>query len=214
MFLDFSPLLFSLSKLKFFVYFTIIHAEKYLMPERELFGGAFSAFLPDGAKDVSDFRQIPDNQEVFTHAETDQSVIIEIMEHVEGGDDVAIKTHFEDLAQGNDVSPQDSEITHTEQISDDKLSSEHFDSAWYILGQQDVAKFNEAAKNTISIHMGLIRLSEFESDILITFNDPVNIDPSSSSHHAVPTHCIRWSVEDFKQMLMSFKLHDSGIFGV
>ncbi|VDI68919.1 ubiquitin conjugation factor E4 B, partial [Mytilus galloprovincialis] len=129
---------------------------------------------------IGDFRQIPDNQEVFTHAETDQSVIIEIMEHVEGGDDVAIKTHFEDLAQGNDVSPQDSEITHTEQISDDKLSSEHFDSAWYILGQQNVAKFNEVAKNTISIHMGLIRLSEFESDILITFNDPVNIESGMS----------------------------------
>jgi hypothetical protein len=50
-----------------------------------------------------------------------------------------------------------------------------FDSAWYILGQQNVAKFNEDVKNTINIHMGLIRLSEFSSDLLITFNDPINI---------------------------------------
>ena len=39
----------------------------------------------------SDFRQIPDNQEVFTHAETDQSIIVEIMEYVENTDDIAIK---------------------------------------------------------------------------------------------------------------------------
>lgn len=184
------------------------------MSETELYGGAFSAVLPQGANDVSNFRQIPDNQEVFTHAETDQSIIVEIMEYVENTDDIAIKTHFDDLAQGNDVSPHDSQIIHTEQISQDKLLSEHFDNAWYILGQQNVAKFNEDVKNTINIHMGLIRLSEFSSDILITFNDPINIHPSSSSHHAVPTHCIRWSVEDFKQLLVSFKLHDTGIFGV
>jgi hypothetical protein len=39
----------------------------------------------------SDFRQIPDNQEVFTHAETDQSIIVEIMEYVENTDEIAIK---------------------------------------------------------------------------------------------------------------------------
>lgn len=184
------------------------------MPEKDLYGGAFTAFLPEGARDVSDFRQIPDNQEVFTHAETDQSIIVEIMEYVEDTDDVAIKTHFEDLAQGNEVSPHDSQILHAEQMPADKILCEHFDSVWYVIGQQNVAKFNENVKNTIDIHMGLIRLSEFSSDVLITFNDPVNIHPMSSSHHAVPTNCTRWSVEEFKQMLMSFNLHDSGIFGV
>jgi hypothetical protein len=34
------------------------------------------------------------------------------------------RTHFDDLAQGNDVSSHDSQILHTEQISQDKLLSE------------------------------------------------------------------------------------------
>ncbi|XP_031209892.1 ran guanine nucleotide release factor-like [Mastomys coucha] len=52
-----------------------------------LFGGAFSAILPSGAIDVSDLRPVPDNQEVFCHPVTDQSLIIELLElqaHVQG----------------------------------------------------------------------------------------------------------------------------------
>lgn len=36
-------------------------------------------------------REIPDNQEVFAHAKTDQSIIIEIMEYVQEPDEVALR---------------------------------------------------------------------------------------------------------------------------
>ena len=52
-----------------------------------LFGGAFFAILPTGAIDVRDLRPVPDNQEVFCHPVTDQSLIIELLElqaHVQG----------------------------------------------------------------------------------------------------------------------------------
>ena len=39
----------------------------------------------------SDLRQIPDNQEVFAHPVTDQSVIIEILEYVDKEDEDAIR---------------------------------------------------------------------------------------------------------------------------
>ena len=35
-----------------------------------LYGGALSAALPDTFKDVSEIRQVPDNQEVYLDAET------------------------------------------------------------------------------------------------------------------------------------------------
>ncbi|KAJ8320118.1 hypothetical protein KUTeg_001705 [Tegillarca granosa] len=150
------------------------------MAERTLFGGALSAVLPPGAADVSQIRQIPDNQEVFTHSQTDQSLIIEILEMVQEPDESAIKCS----------------------------------SAWYVLGQQNIAKYNEAAKNQINIHMGLFRLPDFTTDILITFNDPVIIDPASSSNQPVPVSADRWMVEDFKQVLCSMKITDPSIFGV
>ena len=39
----------------------------------------------------SDVRQVPDNQEVFTHQRTDQSVIIEILEAADGTDEQAVR---------------------------------------------------------------------------------------------------------------------------
>jgi hypothetical protein len=47
---------------------------------RELFGGAFRCAIASSFEDISQFRDVPDNQEVFADAETDCSVTIEITE--------------------------------------------------------------------------------------------------------------------------------------
>jgi hypothetical protein len=46
---------------------------------RPLFGGSINIQLPERFIDISDFRPIPDNQEVFADANIDQSLIIDIM---------------------------------------------------------------------------------------------------------------------------------------
>ncbi|CAF4021623.1 unnamed protein product, partial [Rotaria sp. Silwood1] len=51
--------------------------------KRPLFGGAIQDFLPDGAIDAISIRLVPNNQEVFMHAESDQSIIVEILERVD-----------------------------------------------------------------------------------------------------------------------------------
>ena len=48
-------------------------------------------------------------------------------------------------------------------------------AAYWLVGQQRVSKFKESARNEINIHMVLYRLPQFTTDILITFNDPVNV---------------------------------------
>ena len=47
--------------------------------ERQLFGGAILMSVPQRLVDVSDFRPVPDNQEILADGATDQSLIIEIM---------------------------------------------------------------------------------------------------------------------------------------
>ena len=49
--------------------------------ERELFGGAMRMGVPARFDDCANFRQVPDNQEVFADAQTDQSFIVEILEY-------------------------------------------------------------------------------------------------------------------------------------
>ena len=89
-----------------------------------LFGGAISAHLPTRYVDVSDFRPVPDNQEVWTDASVDESVIVEILERVEEGpsdaEGGAAGWFWEDLAAVSECGPIDVHLT-----SVTRLSSEH-----------------------------------------------------------------------------------------
>lgn len=51
-----------------------------ILEERELFGGGLSIKVPKDFKDVSAFRQVPDHQEVFVSSESDDSLIVELLE--------------------------------------------------------------------------------------------------------------------------------------
>ncbi|MCI4394124.1 hypothetical protein PGIGA_G00165250 [Pangasianodon gigas] len=144
---------------------------------RPLFGGAMSAVLPLNTKDISELREIPDNQEVFAHTHTDQSIIIELLEyqsHVE--DSQAPRYHFEDIAGSNKaMEAGQMEVMEVQCVPQAQLSLSQCSSAWILTGAQLISKFNEEAKNIVNIHLCLFRLPQYSTDILITFNDPVSI---------------------------------------
>ncbi|CAE7720544.1 rangrf [Symbiodinium sp. CCMP2592] len=79
------------------------------------------------------------------------------------------------------------------------------------IGEQTVAKFREDRGNRVRIHAAAIRLPDVSTDILITLNDPVHVDPDSSSAEApVPSE----PAEDvFRMLLRSFRITDWGLFG-
>nr|AAI55965.1 Mog1 protein [Xenopus laevis] len=182
---------------------------------RPLFAGALSAILPPFLQDVSELREIPDNQEVFAHTSTDQSIIVELLEYQEGvSDSEAARYHFEDVASSNDAEGQ-SEVLSVEPLPLAQLTLTDCTNAWLLTGHQLVAKFNEEARNTVNIHMALFRLPQHTTDLLVTFNDPAAINPSSSSavggaSLAPPSP---WTYEDFSRLLCSLQLHNSSIFG-
>ncbi|CAB1315853.1 unnamed protein product [Coregonus sp. 'balchen'] len=107
---------------------------------RPLFGGALSATIPHSAKDISELREIPDNQEVFAHDHTDQSIIVELLEY-----------HFEDVAGSNKASaPGTSEVRAVVALPKSDLSLEECSSAFLLTGTQCVAKFNEEVRRPSS----------------------------------------------------------------
>ncbi|CAE8694399.1 unnamed protein product, partial [Polarella glacialis] len=79
------------------------------------------------------------------------------------------------------------------------------------LGEQTVAKFKEAVRNRVRIQMVVVRLPEQETDILITLNDPVSIDPESSSSIAPVLH--EGAEVAFARLVRSFRVVDWGLFG-
>nr|DBA29871.1 TPA: hypothetical protein GDO54_005923 [Pyxicephalus adspersus] len=137
--------------------------------QRPLFGGAFSAQLPPSVQDVSELREIPDNQEVFAHVHTDQSVIIELLEYQDGmSDPDAARYHFEDVATSNDAQGK-AEVVSVEPLPLAQLSLSSCSSAWALTGHQLVSKFNEQAQNTVTIYMALFRMPQYSTDLLVTF---------------------------------------------
>lgn len=49
------------------------------------------------------------------------------------------------------------------------------DGVFYINGEHYVSKYKEQAKNLVELHIALFRYKNFETDILVTFNDPISI---------------------------------------
>ncbi|XP_059197279.1 ran guanine nucleotide release factor [Centropristis striata] len=180
-----------------------------------LFGGALSAVLPHSAKDVSELREIPDNQEVFAHQHTDQSLIVELVEYQgQVADQDAARYHFEDIAGSNKaLEPGAFEVTTVVSLSKSELSLSDCSSAWMLTGTQCVSKFNEEARNTVTLHLGLLRLPQFSTEVLITFNDPQTISPHSSSAASSETHREPWTVQHFQRLLQTLTLHNPGLFG-
>ncbi|CAF1215886.1 unnamed protein product [Rotaria sordida] len=182
--------------------------------KRPLFGGAIQAFLPEGAIDASSIRIVPNNQEVFMHVQSDQSIIIEILERVdEVSDENAIKYHFDALAEANDANNiQDHIINRIEPIPINSLIVQRLTSAWYLFGQQQISKYHEQAKNLVHIHVCLLRLGgDLATDILISFNDPVFISEQSSSNDQQNQNASRWTLHDFEQFFRSLEIVDYGI---
>ncbi|KAJ2556375.1 hypothetical protein EV175_002052 [Coemansia sp. RSA 1933] len=182
-----------------------------------LYGGAMSMAIPSGMADASAFREVPDHQEVFTEAETDQSIIVEILESVDHMEEKAIEYHFNELASTNDA--VSSTIRGVERFGLEGIS----EAAYLLVGEQQVAKFNERAKsadavNTVCVVMALVRVPQHTADILVSLNVPLRIGQTSSSsfasrgtetHQALSVDAI---VADFKAMVSTFRIDDYSLF--
>ncbi|XP_043541958.1 ran guanine nucleotide release factor [Chiloscyllium plagiosum] len=145
------------------------------------------------------------------------------MQVVAGGSALlcVVRYHFADLAGSNDAAGVDSaEILSVEPVSSGQLTLQDPSSAWFLSGRQQVAKFNEGARNTVTIHLALFRLPQYSTDILITFNDPTVISPFSSSvggssaqaGGSSASAAPHWTLEQFRTIIQSFSLLDPTIF--
>ncbi|XP_025861256.1 ran guanine nucleotide release factor isoform X1 [Vulpes vulpes] len=176
-----------------------------------LFGGAFSATLPPGALDVSDLRPVPDNQEVFCHRVTDQSLIVELLElqaHVQGEE--AARYHFEDV--GGMQEARALQVDSVQPLLSENLALRSYcQEAWVLSGKQQVAKENHQVAKDVMVHQALLRLPRYQTDVLVTFNEPppdnrLSLGPENLS-------LLPWSLGDFEQLVTSLTLHDPNIFG-
>ncbi|KAI8376984.1 hypothetical protein BD560DRAFT_391333 [Blakeslea trispora] len=188
------------------------------MNTQPLFGGAIVSPVPDSFVDASQFRQIPDNQEVFVDMNTQQSLIFELLEQVEAkGTDIA-KFHFQQLADDNEAS--DAAVSFAAQLDPKEvcpLLPPSTTEIYILQGTQKVSKFNEKqADNTVEIIMTIVRLVQVETDFVLSVNAPIQLaSTSSEQEYAEGTSPI--SIEMVKQEVLTalkgLQVKDWSLFG-
>jgi hypothetical protein len=182
--------------------------------QRELFGGAMTAYMPEAFKDASIIREVPDNQEVYVDINTDQSIIVELLEQAEASNDECGLYHFKQLAEDNNA--DNYEIIKNDNIAPQDIPNIKIDSVKKIvLGKQIISKFNEKdadAKNVVNIYLAVIRVPSIETDILISYNCPVYIGSKSSSRTQSVEGQENISDEIFNQLIKSFNVVDWDLF--
>ncbi|PSC69030.1 putative ran guanine nucleotide release factor [Micractinium conductrix] len=183
---------------------------------RQLFGGAASLWLPQRFADISDFRPIPDHQEVFADANVDQSLVVEIVEHQPVADSEAGAFFFQDQAQHNEAAHTQMDEVHQLGPADmPGLPAECYRGL--VVGQQLVAKGRQgtSALNKVQVLLCCVRLPHVGSDVLITLNSPIFIsERSAAAEHAGAgykgVHLTAPAL--FRQILATFSIADWGLF--
>eukprot|EP00878_Enallax_costatus_P012874 GHUV01013442.1.p1 GENE.GHUV01013442.1~~GHUV01013442.1.p1 ORF type:complete len:198 (+),score=55.92 GHUV01013442.1:334-927(+) len=183
-----------------------------------LFGDAMNARLPRRFVDVSDFRPVPDHQEVWADGATDQSVVIEIAEHSNVSDAEVGRFVFDDLAAANEASS--SSITDVKQLGSADIP--HFAAGTYaclVSGIQEASKGRDGPERSNKVYMLLcvVRLPQHGSDLLVTVNAPAYISPSSSAAQYTEQQGIQPQAEAqaaavIRGVLSSLQVVDVGLF--
>lgn len=144
--------------------------------------------VPSEFTDVSQVRPVPDNQEVFSHAETDRSVIVELVQQESGvssSDALPARFHFGALCR--DSGAIQARILESIELTTDVLSTLRAEDtnlhASVVYGAIMVSKYkdNEEYANQVIVSLACIRLPRVTTDVLVVYNDPIMLHPMSSS---------------------------------
>ncbi|KAG1317188.1 hypothetical protein G6F62_013039 [Rhizopus arrhizus] len=184
---------------------------------QSLFGGAIVIPLGKSFLDASQFRQVPDNQEVFVDTITQQSLIVELLEQVDAQDQDIARFHFQQLSDDNEAAQ--SSVLYVERFNPQEITPHlpHDTTEVYILhGKQHISKFNEKedALNTVDIILVVLRLRQVETDCVISINVPTQVAPSSSESAISFVQSNEESVrEEIMALLKGFQVKNWDLFG-
>mmetsp|Transcript_5567 Transcript_5567/g.16614 ORF Transcript_5567/g.16614 Transcript_5567/m.16614 type:complete len:196 (+) Transcript_5567:85-672(+) len=186
--------------------------------EVSLFGGALHIHVPKEFDDISSVREVPDNQEVYADAATDRSIIIEVLEAVECGDQDAARWHFHNLAEEMQVLNED--LVEATSIGPDTstLTNRSGTVGSIALGRVAVAKYRDSAEkaNVVNLFVACFRIKDVATDLLISLNDPIFIHNESSSAKegavVMTGDNLQVKADMFKSIVSSLRIDDYTLF--
>jgi Ran-interacting Mog1 protein len=197
---------------------------------RDLFDGAIKTCIPSTYLDArypslllsacwcSNFREVPDNQEIFVSAEDDSSIMVDVLEFVPVPGEEAAEFHFEALKADNEVEDEeeDSRVFKSTEVP----AAEHPLLAYGVpqrgwcsdfpcfnlLGYQRIVKghyrSSVAAGGSTSVQQSdhvllflvVFRLQEKNTDVVVSINYPLHMREDLEVIHTQDNEAVvRWT---------------------
>eukprot|EP01095_Lingulamoeba_sp_RSL-Kostka_P014904 TRINITY_DN666_c0_g2_i2.p1 TRINITY_DN666_c0_g2~~TRINITY_DN666_c0_g2_i2.p1 ORF type:complete len:194 (-),score=62.05 TRINITY_DN666_c0_g2_i2:52-633(-) len=187
--------------------------------------------IPKNFVDISMYKPIGDNQEVFGNADTDQAIIIELVSSLDDVYNNEIgEFHFTEIAKNNNCE-NENQVIDVFNLTEEDLPNFSFEDSnnnqggspvlthgCVVLGKQHVSKGREESKNHVNLYLAVLRFPSIQTEILISFSDAVIINQKSSSHKYVllpdtdNNEHHNEALVFFRHLIRSFKVSDWSIF--
>lgn len=148
----------------------------------QLYGGAITTVIPQGFLDASMLREVPDTQEVYVNSRSEtenftdglgsnESVIVDLLQRVEEEDDKrALDFHLKEIADLNGSTEWEL-LKYDNKF--DQLATPAVAQTCIVL--ETAYKWGKVSEKEIVIScIGLLRLKDVETDVLITVNIPLD----------------------------------------
>lgn len=207
-----------------------------------LYGGAMTVDLAPGFIDASNFREIPDTQEVYVHQEVDDSVVFDLLESVESAAHLdALKEHLHEISRINNDDPESQLVqlyTNTIDLKQTSLKDVDVSKAAITVAIEPAKKWGRTTKlekegneetleePILVMILSLIRLANVQTDLLITYNTPITKvkdlnaletvfngkDKPIASIEELPER-IKQGLEAIEVITKTLEVKDWGLFG-
>lgn len=197
------------------------------MSTKELYGGAIVAAIPNGFVDASMFREIPDTQEVYVSQSVDDSLVIDLMEAVQGSNiDDIVNIHLNEIAEINNVANHEYSRIFSKEVPVSKLEQ---GTVGYVTISIEPARkwgreaqLQKTAENLdaplLAMVLGLVQLERAKTDLLVTFNIPIVSKADyerlmSGDAENLPER-VQNGLKSVEQFLETLEVKDWKLFGV
>lgn len=179
----------------------------------ELWGGAVTAELPPNMIDASEFRQVPDNQEVYVGSWSNISAafIVELNEHVEAHSLIeALNIHVREVVHFSGDAIPDPVMTWTEKIGKYETAN--------LVNCIEPTKVSPGERGrdhgrTYNV-FSLFTLKESLTDVMVT--STFEFDQAEKDYNDAPTPAddlVNTFIRITKTFIASFEVNDSSLFG-
>ncbi|KAF5097300.1 hypothetical protein D0Z00_002441 [Geotrichum galactomycetum] len=196
------------------------------MTTTELYGGAITAAIPAGFVDASMFREIPDTQEVYVSQTVDDSILVDLMEAVEGssGEEI-LNVHLKEIAEINNVANHEYSRVFSKEVPVTKIGR---DTVGYMtISIEPARKWGREAQlenitenlpaPLLAMVLAVVRLERVSTDLLVTFNTPIVSKADyerllSGGAENLPER-VQSGLKSVEQFLNTVEIKDWSLFG-